>query len=73
MKFSSNLLKLLLIIFIILSFTSLKFSNAQEKNIVQIGAVGVMPDDYIGSFTLEWANTELRVILNQNYHFRCRV
>ncbi|HQN49014.1 MAG TPA: stalk domain-containing protein [Caldisericia bacterium] len=57
MRLKNNLLKLLLILFMILSFTSLKFSNAQERNIAQIGVVGVMPDDYIGSFTLEWANT----------------
>ena len=57
MRSKNNLLKLLLILFMILSFTSLKFSNAQERNIAQIGVVGVMPDEYIGSFTLEWANT----------------
>ena len=57
MRLKNNLLKLLLILFMILSFTSLKFSNAQERNIAQIGVVGVMPDEYIGSFTLEWANT----------------
>ncbi|HRU74328.1 MAG TPA: NHL repeat-containing protein, partial [Caldisericia bacterium] len=57
MRFKNNLLKLLLILFMVLSFTSLKLSTAQERNIAQIGAVGVMPDDYIGSFTLLWANT----------------
>jgi len=67
MRFKNNLLKLLLILFMILSFTSLKFSNAQERNIAQIGVVGVMPDEYIGSFTLEWANT-VESDLSQNYH-----
>ncbi|MGB9749657.1 MAG: stalk domain-containing protein [Caldisericia bacterium] len=57
MKQQKNFLTVLLILFMMFSFISLKKTIAQERNIAQIGVIGVMSDDYIGSFTLEWANT----------------
>ena len=57
MKFQKNLLKTILILLMLFCVTSFNSVKAQERNIAQIGLVGVMPDDYIGSFTLEWANT----------------
>lgn len=50
-------LKLFLILILVFSFNSIRLSKAQERQIAQIGVIGVMPEDYIGSFTLEWANT----------------
>jgi len=57
MRFQKKFLKILLILILFFSFTLFKFLKAQERNIAQIGVIGVMPDSYIGSFTLEWANT----------------
>ncbi len=54
-------LKKLFLIIILLSLTlvPVKFTKtvAEEPKLTQVGVIGVMPEDYIGSFSLEWANT----------------
>ncbi|MGB9832246.1 MAG: stalk domain-containing protein [Caldisericum exile] len=49
-----------LLITIALLFTSISFSTitkADTKPLYQVGLVGILPDDYIGAFTLHTANT----------------
>jgi sugar lactone lactonase YvrE len=49
---------LFIILSIVLSFNfSFKSTNAQERDVVQIGVIGTMREDYIGAFSLIWANT----------------
>ncbi|MDI6861581.1 MAG: stalk domain-containing protein [Caldisericia bacterium] len=48
---------LIIILTIFLGILFLKASVAQQREIAQVGVIGVMPDDYVGAFTLLWANT----------------
>ncbi len=58
MHLTKKLFISILILSIVFSFNFIgKTTKAQERDIAQIGVIGVMPDDYIGAFTLEWANT----------------
>ncbi|RLD12800.1 MAG: hypothetical protein DRI28_07115, partial [Caldiserica bacterium] len=54
-------LKKLFLVTILLSLilVPVKFTKtvAEEPKLTQVGVIGIMPEDYIGSFTLEWANT----------------
>ncbi|MCX8095220.1 MAG: stalk domain-containing protein [Caldisericia bacterium] len=57
MQLFKRLLNLILILVILFGYTTIKTTFSQQRDIVQIGVIGIMPEDYIGSFTLLWANT----------------
>lgn len=57
MNLLKRVLTILLISTVLFSFINFNISKAQERDIAQVGVIGVMSDDYVGAFTLLWANT----------------
>ncbi|MEF3244978.1 MAG: NHL repeat-containing protein, partial [Caldisericaceae bacterium] len=56
-KFISILLTFTVIVSMISSLSVVPLAKGEEPHLYQIGLIGVMPDDYIGSFALHTANT----------------
>jgi len=56
-KFISVLLTFSIIISVFSSLWFIRTAKGEEPRLYQIGIIGVMPDDYIGSFALHTANT----------------